>query len=68
MSIKDIQIFIYFENIYKCFIWGFNKIAALFPSMLKTTKLYKKFTNVSSVKTKKKGKINCLKTQYVFKT
>ena len=34
---QDIQVFISFANFYWRFIWGFNRIAALLTSMLKTT-------------------------------
>ena len=36
-SVQDIQIFIGFANFYQRFIQGFNKIAALLTSMLKTS-------------------------------
>lgn len=38
-SIYNIQVFINFANFYLHFIQGFSKIAALFTSILKTTKL-----------------------------
>ena len=38
-SIQDIQVFLGFANFYQQFIQGFNKIIALFMSMLKTTVL-----------------------------
>ena len=37
-SVQDIQVFISFANFYRGFIQGFNKIAALLTSMLKTTR------------------------------
>ena len=38
-SVQDIQVFIGFANFYQRFIQGFNKIAALLTSMLKTSLL-----------------------------
>ena len=39
MLIKDIQVFIGFANFYQRFIQGFNRIAKLLTSILKTTRL-----------------------------
>ena len=36
-SVQDIQVFLGFANFYQRFIQGFNRIAALLTSMLKTT-------------------------------
>lgn len=36
-SVRDIQVFIGFANVYQRFIQGFNKIAAPLTSMLKTS-------------------------------
>ena len=36
LSVRDIPVFIGFANFYRHFIKGFNKIAVLFTSMLKT--------------------------------
>ena len=37
-SVRDIQVFIGFANLYRCFIQGFSRVAALLTSMLKTTR------------------------------
>ena len=39
-SLWEIQIFISFDNFYRCFIQSFSKIAVPFTSMLKITKLF----------------------------
>ena len=36
-SVRNIQVFIGFDNFYRCFIQGFSKIAVPLTSMLKTT-------------------------------
>ena len=36
-SVRDIKVFLSFANLYWWFIQGFNRIAALFTSMLKMT-------------------------------
>ena len=38
-SVRDIQVFIDFENFYRHFIQGFSRIAASLTSMLKMTRL-----------------------------